>query len=108
MSAAEKESTHPWRPKSFIHVNEMNNQIFSILNNSNTIEPFRRTRQTERQEKDRGENTGRDSRDRNKKKNFFFGDDALHVSASNKIRHYLIVCADSPDPIVFIPIAVCT
>jgi hypothetical protein len=36
----------------------MNNQIFSILNNSDTIEPFRRTRQTERQEKDRGENTG--------------------------------------------------
>jgi hypothetical protein len=50
----------------------MNNQIFSILNNSDTIEPSRRTRQTERQEKDRGENTGRDSRDRNKKTNLLF------------------------------------
>jgi hypothetical protein len=86
----------------------MNNQIFSILNNSDTIEPFRRTRQTERQEKDRGENTGRDSRDRNKKKIFFFDDGALHVSTRNKIRHYLSVYTNSPDPIAFIPIAVST
>ncbi len=34
----EREYTHTWRPMSFIHVNELNNQI---LSNSDTIDLFR-------------------------------------------------------------------
>ncbi len=34
----EREYTHPWRPMSFVHVNELNNQI---LSNSDTTNLFR-------------------------------------------------------------------